>query len=425
VRSLKNETAAARNSRFDLRRALVVLQVAVSLLLLIGAGLFVRSLSNLESLDPGFRRDRVLLVSINPQASGYQGQRLRDYYQRLLSKVSAWPEVRSASLANITPLEGSRWNSDIGIEGYEWKPNEKPYLDFNSVGPRFFESFGIPMLAGRDFRDEDSPVTTPEPKAKPDPKDPAKIVGPRVMIVNESFVKRFFGNRSPLGTHVSREDTKYHAESAYEIIGVVKDAKYFGVREATEPMVYVPVWRDGAGQRSLVVRTQSDPKRMIAVIRREVAAIDSSIPVLNTLTMADQFDNNIVQERMLTTLCGFFGALAVLLAAVGLYGVMAHSVTRRVREIGIRMALGARGGEVLWLVLREVTWMVGIGALLGLPAAFALTRLVGSYLYGLTPQDPLSIAGSVLLLLAITAIAGLVPARRATRIDPIVALRYD
>jgi predicted permease len=424
VGSLKNETAAARNSRFDLRRALVVLQVAVSLLLLIGAGLFVRSLSNLETLDPGFRRDRVLLVNINPQASGYQGQRLRNYYQQLLGKVSTWwPEVRAASLASITPLAGSRWNSDIGIEGYEWKPTEKPYQDFNTVSPRFFESLGIPIVAGRDFRDEDSPATTPEPKDKPDPKD--KLAGPHVMIVNESFVKRFFANRSPLGAHVSRDGNKYKAEGAYEIVGVVKDAKYFGVREATEPMCYVPIWRDGAGSRGLVVRTVSDPNRMVAAIRREAAALDPAIPVLQTLTMADQFDNNIVQERMLTTLCGFFGGLAVLLAAVGLYGVMAHSVTRRVREIGIRMALGAPGGEVLWLILHEVTWMVGIGALLGLPAAFALTRLVGSYLYGLTPQDPLSIAGSVALLLAITAVAGFVPARRATRIDPIEALRHD
>jgi ABC-type antimicrobial peptide transport system permease subunit len=214
-------------------------------------------------------------------------------------------------------------------------------------------------------------------------------------------------------------------EEAYEIVGVVKDAMYFGVRKAAEPMLYIPVWRDGSGSRTLLVRTAGDPESIIGAIRREAASLDPAIPVLQTLTMSEQFDNSIAQERMLTTLCGFFGGLALMLAAVGLYGVMAQSVTRRVREIGIRMALGAQGGEVLWLVLREVTWMVGIGAVIGLPVASALTRLVTTYLYGLTPQDPLSIAGSVVVLLAITAIAGLIPARRATRVDPMIALRYE
>jgi predicted permease len=422
VTSLKNETSAARRSRFDLRRALVAAQVAVSLLLLIGAGLFVRSLNNLQSLDPGFRREQVLLVSVNPQASGYKGQRLRDYYDRLTAKTLTWPDVRSASLASITPLQGSRWNSDIAVEGYTFAATEKPYVDFNSVGPRFFETLGIPVIAGREFREQDSPAFTPDPKPKPDPAD--KRVGPRVVVVNESFAKRFFKGRSAVGSRMCRDD-KFKMEEAYEIVGVVKDAKYFGLREATEPMVYVPVWRDGSSQRQLVVRTTGDPQRLIASIRKEASLLDSSIPILQTLTMSDQFDNNIAQERMLTTLCGFFGALALLLAAVGLYGVMAHSVTRRIREIGIRMALGARAGEVLWLVLREVIWMVGIGALIGLPTAFALTRLVTAYLFGLTPRDPLSIIGSVLLLLIITAIAGLVPARRATRVDPMIALRYE
>jgi predicted permease len=422
VTSLKNETAAARRSRFDLRRALVVLQVAVSLLLLIGAGLFVRSLRNLENLDPGFRRERVLVASVNPQASGYKGQRLRDYYERLVAKVGTAPEVRSASLVNITPLSGSRWNGDVTIDGYQWKPNERPYVDHNAVGPRFFETMGIPLIAGREFTDLDNPAFTPDPKPKRDPNE--KPVGPRVMIVNESFAKRFFAGRQVLGGRVTR-DSKWKSDEAYEIVGVVKDVKYFGLREATEPMVYVPVWRDGSGARNLVVRTTGDPERLAATVRREAAALDPSIPVLQTLSMSDQYDNSIAQERMLTTLCGFFGALALLLAAVGLYGVMAHSVTRRVREIGIRMALGAQAGEVLWLILREVTWMVGIGALIGLPVAYSLTRLVTTYLYGLTPQDPLSIAGSVALLLAITAAAGLIPALRATRVDPMIALRYE
>jgi predicted permease len=420
--SLKSETAAARRRWFDLRRGLVVVQVATSLLLLIGGGLFVRSLANLKALDPGFARDRILLVSVNPQASGYKGQRLRDYYETLLAETRSWPEVRSASLANITPLAGSRWNSDIRVEGYEFKPNEKPYVDFNAVSPQFFETMGIPILAGRDFRDQDSPAFTPDPTPKPDPA--LKNAGPRVIIVNQSFARKFFGNRPAVGKRMCRGD-KFKLEEAYEIIGVVKDAMYFGVREATEPMAYVANWRDGSGQRQLVARTSADPERIIGAIRREAAVLDRSIPVLQTLTMSEQFDNNISQERILTTLCGFFSGLALLLAAVGLYGVMAQSVARRVREIGIRMALGARAGEVLWLILREVTVMVGIGALIGLPAALALTRLVTTYLFGLTPQDPVSIAGSVLAMLAVTALAGFIPARRATRVDPMIALRYE
>ena len=422
VTALKNESAAARSSRFDMRRILVVAQVSISLLLLIGAGLFVRSLSNLQNLDPGFARESVLLVNVRPQSSGYKGQRLRDYYERFAAAMAAQPEVRSVGLANITPLAGSRWNGDIAIQGYEWKPDEKPYIDFNTVSPHFFETMGIPLIAGRDFTELDSPATTPDPTDEPDPD--AKLQGPRVLIVNESFAKRFFPKRSPLGARICRS-SKFKMEESYEVVGVVKDAKYFGVREATEPMIYVPIWRDGAGGRTLCLRIAGHPERAIAAARREAAALDPSIPVVQTLSMADQFDNSIAQERMLTTLGGFFGALALLLAAVGLYGVMAHAVTRRVREIGIRMALGARAAEVRWLILRETLIMVGIGAVIGIPAALGLTRLLESFLFGLTPQDPLSIAASTFILLAITGLAGYIPARRATLVDPMIALRYE
>jgi predicted permease len=422
VTALKNETSAARRSRFDLRRVLVVAQVALSLLLLAGAGLFMRSLSNLEKLDPGFVRERVLLVSVNPQNSGYLGTRLRDYYERLLSKTASNSEVRVASLVNITPLSNSRWNSEISLLDYQWKPQERHVADMNSATPHFFETLRIPMVAGRDFTDQDNPAFTPDGRTAPDPK--LKTQGPRVAIVNESFAKKYFANRSPLGERVCR-DKQFKMEESLEIIGVVKDVRYFGVRKDTEPMVYVPIWRDGAGARTLCVRTTGDPSHVVAAIRREAAALDPTIPVTQTLTLADQFDNNIAQERILTMLCGFFGVLAVLLAAIGLYGVMAHAVARRVREIGIRMALGAQAGEVRWLILRETALMVGCGAAIGLPAAFFTTRLVESFLFGLTPQDPLTLAGSTLALLAVTAIAGYIPARRATRVDPMIALRYE
>ena len=422
VGSLKNETSAARRGRLDLRRILVVAQVAISLLLLIGAGLFVRSLSKLENLDPGFARERILLVRVDPQSSGYRGQRLRDYYDSLLAKTSGYPEVRSASLGMVTPLAGQRWNNNVSVPGYQFKPDEKPYVDYNAVSPRYFETLSIPIIAGRDFRDDDSPPFTPDQSDKPAPKGASS--GPHVVIVNESFARRFFAHRSPIGERLCR-DRVFKLEDSYEIVGVVKDARYFGLRKSTESMVYLPVWSDGSSIRTLCLRTAGSPERLAGMVRHEAAALDPAIPVQQIITLADQFNNNIAQERMVTMLCSFFGVLALALAAIGLYGVMAHSVANRVREIGIRMALGARRNEILWLILRETSMMIGIGAAIGIPAALGLTRLVASFLYGLTPQDPLSLVVSTLVLIAITVLAGYIPARRATRVDPMVALRYE
>lgn len=423
--ALKNEITAIGRIRFDIRRALVVGQVAMSLLLLIGAGLFIRSLQNLRSLDTGFERDSVLLVSVNPNQSGYKGQRLRNFYDRLLERSQQMPGVRAASLAAITPLGGMRWNNDVVVEGRPWKPEEKPYIDFNAVSSNYFETFGIPIVAGRAFRPEDNPAFTPDPKPRNGPPDDDAFQPPAgVAIINETMAKRFFPNESPLGHRIGYGST-YKAQKSFEIVGVAKDTRYYDLREPVEKMIYVPMWRLGAGGTALCIRTSANPAQLVSAVRREVANIDPTIPILQTQTLEDQFNNTIAQERVVTTLCGFFGVLAVLLAAIGLYGVMAHAVTRRYREIGIRVALGAKPGMVLWLVLRETVWMIGIGACIGLPAAFALTRLVSSLLYGLTPQDPLSIAIATITLMAVTALAGYIPARRATRVDPMIALRYE
>lgn len=423
--ALKNEiTAIGRRVRFDLRRGLVIVQVAVSLLLMIGAGLFVRSLQNLRSLDPGFLRESVLLVGVDPQQSGYKGQRLRDYYDRLLARVQSFPNVRSASLANITPLAGWRWNSDVAIEGYQWKPDEKPYIDFNAVAPGYFQTLGIPILLGRDFRTEDNPAVTRDPQHTSSEDEQNLGPPPPVAIINQAMARRFFHHESPIGRHFAMGD-KFDAGKAFEIIGVVKDAKYFNVREPVESMIYVPVWRFGASSNTLCIRTSGRPEQVAGAVRREAATLNPAIPVLQELTLEDQFDNTIAQERFVTTLCSFFGSLAVLLTAIGLYGVMAHAVTSRYREIGVRMALGADSGSVLRLVLRDTALMIGAGAGIGLPAAFALTRLVSSFLYGLTPQDPMSIGLATAAMVAVTALAGYIPARRATKVDPIIALRYE
>jgi predicted permease len=424
--ALKNESAAGGRIRFDLRRALVVLQVAISLLLLIGAGLFVRSLSNLESLDPGFNRESVLIVETNPLALGYKQQRIRDYFERVIDRLPAVPNVRVASLSQITPQGGSRWSSGISVEGYTRPADEPPSVNFNSSSPGYFATMGIPLLRGRDFRSEDNPPTSPEPTPRKDSDASEPLPPPApVAIVNEAFVKKYFPNESGLGRHFTSDKKKFDMARSFEIVGVVKDANYFDLRKRVDPMIYVPIWRQDARSAAICIRTIGPPGQVIHAIRREMAGVDAAIPILQTVTLEDQFDNTIAQERTVSTLCGFFGGLAVLLAAIGLYGVMAYTVTRRYREIGIRMALGAQQGSVLWLVLRDTAWMVGIGALIGLPAAIGLTRLVESFLYGLTPQDPMSIALATVGLLVVTGLAGYIPALRATRVDPLVALRQD
>lgn len=422
--ALKENTAGAGLSRYGLRNVLVVVQVALSLLLVIGAGLFLRSLDSLRDIEAGFRRDHTVIASIDPSRNGYKGQRLRDFYQRMLAAAERIPGVQSAALANITPLGGSRWNSGFFPEGYEFKQTDKRYVDMNAVGPRFFETMGIPLVAGREFRDEDNPSTSEPPPTTFNPGFRPPETGPRFVIVNESFAKRFFAGRNPIGMHVTR-DEKYDAATAYEVVGVVKDVHYFGLRQDAEPMMYVAVWREQANTRALVLRTGQQAAGIPDALRREVTAIDPAIPVMSMRTIEQQIDNNIMEDRLMTTLSGFFGVLALLLAAVGLYGVISYSVTRRTREIGIRMALGAERSSVVWLVGRHAAALVLIGAAIGIPSALALSKLVKTFLFGVGPRDTTAIVASLAVLLLVAAVASAIPARRATRVDPMVALRQD
>ena len=423
VTALKEGTAGAGSSRFSLRNGLVVVQVALSLLLVIGAGLFVRSLDQLRTLDAGFRRDHTLILSVDPGRSGYKGQRMRDFYDRLMAAAEQTPGVRSVAVASITPLSGSRWNDNFAVEGYEFQPKDRKYVDMNAVSPRFFETMGIGLLRGREFRSEDIPATTPDPPATLQT-GPRPESGPRKTIVNESFAKKFFAGRDPVGLHICL-DEKYDPARAYEVIGLVQDARYFGLRNNTEPMVYLPVWKNGAGSLETVIRTSEAAGPLTETLRRHVTAIDPSIPVLAARSIETQIDNNILEDRLLTTISGFFGVLALLLAAVGLYGVISYAVTRRTREIGVRMALGAARSSVMWLVARYAAGLVLAGAAIGIPAALALSRFVKTFLYGIGAQDAGAIAGATLTLVVAAGLASFIPARRATRVDPIVALRHE
>ena len=425
VGALKDDAhGATTGGRVLLRRMLVVAQVALSLLLAIGAALFVRSLVNLRGLDAGFRPDSTLISFIDPTRNGYKGQRAREFYDRLRSSVESLPGTRSVALAAITPLAGGRWNGDFAVDGYQFKGGEQRDVDMNAVGPRYFETVGIPLLLGREFRAEDDPPVVPEPpeviRREPAPEAP----GPRYVIVSESFAKRYLAGGSPLGRRLSFTEA-YNGSRAYKVVGVVKDARYFELREAVEPMLYVSSWRNGPSSHNVCVRTSGDPAALTEAIRRAVTAIDPAVVVLRSRRIEEQLDTNLVRERLMATLAGFFGVLALLLASVGLYGVIVYLVSRRTREIGIRLALGAQRSTVLALVLVDAAVLVGIGVAVGVAGAVALGRLVRTLLYGIDPHDATTIAASVAVLVAVTAIAVLVPVRRALAVQPNEALRYE
>jgi predicted permease len=425
VAALKDDVPGRTgSSRVLLRRLLVVSQVALSLLLVVGAALFVRSLANLRALDAGFRREQTLIASVEPSRNGYKGQRLHDFYERLRTETERLPGVRSASLASITPLGGMRWNGDVSVEGRTVSEDERRAVDMNAVGPRYFETVGIPLVLGREFTEGDRPTSVPDPPEQIGPPgERSEAPGPRYVIVSESFARKYLAGGSPLGRRISMTET-FEAARAYEVIGVVKDARYFGLKEPLEPMIYLVSGR-GFGDQALCIRTTAATAGLTEGIRRAVTAIDPAVPLLSTRTIQQEIDTDIVQERLLATLAAFFGALALLLACVGLYGVISYVVARRTREIGIRLALGAQRSRVVRLVLADAGLMVVAGAAVGLAAALGLSRLVRSLLFGVSPQDPATVAGAVALLLAVTALAVLVPLRRALSVQPGEALRYE
>jgi predicted permease len=406
--TLKDQAAGViRGGSAGLRKGLVIAQVSLAFLLLMSAGLFLQSLRNLKVLNPGFDVHNVVAFDVNPTMTRYDVNYTKDYYRRLRQRLGALPGVESQTTAVVPLLEDNEWDNWVTIEGYTPKRDERPDPHMQYCSTDFFKTLKIPLLAGRDFTDRDA------------------TGAPKVGIVNQKFAARYFGNSSPLGRHIGM-GIDPGTKTDIEIIGVAGDTKYESMRDEIPYELYVPMLQQGFANGSTVyVRIAGDTARMTDLLRQEARAVDSSVPVDSMRTLADQMEISLLTERMLATLSTIFGSLATLLAAIGLYGVMAFMVARRTREIGIRMALGASRGSVVGMVLRESMMLAAIGMAIGVVGVFAATRLIEAQLFGVHATDLVTMAEALLGIAAVTALAGYVPARRATTVDPMRALRWE
>jgi len=387
-----------------LRKGLVTLQVALSFLLLFGAGLFVRSLQNLRTTDTGVELDNLVTFQLSPDLSGYTAQRTVQFYDALLARLRSSPGVKSAALAAVPILSGSEWDSSMSVEGHRAADGEDMQAFMNSLSPGYFETMKIPFLEGRDFTQMDL-------------KEQATVA-----IVNRRFAEHFFKGNSAIGKRLGWGGGP-NTKLTIEIVGVVADSLYEGPREGVRRQVFLPNW----GRRGVAfyVRTLTSSSASYNTIRNEVRQLDSAMPVYQLKTLESQLDETLLTDRLIALLSAGFGLLATVLASIGLYGVMAFVVARRKKELGIRLALGAQPGLVIWLVMREVLVLLGIGLAVGIPSALALGQFVSTQLYGIEPHDPWIAGWTMLVLTVVSAAAGLIPAHRASRIDPILALRYE
>jgi predicted permease len=403
-----NARGVIEGSRFGLGKALVVLQVALSLLLVVGAGLMLTTFFRLERVDAGFDREHILLTSVDLRNGHYPPERRAEVYRDMLEHLRALPGVRAVGKCDFSPINGTFWNEDLEFEGYRSKGQEDTVVYFNEVSEGYLETLGIGLLAGRDFNSHDTPES------------------PKVAIINETAAQRYFAGRSPIGGRYRAEEGNKMSDWV-EIVGVMKDAKYGELREKTLPTAFVPASQNAKPRESAVfdVRVASgNPTAAISAVKDAIAQVNRDVS-LQFNTLATQVDASLARERLLATLSGFFGALALLLAMIGLYGVMSYNVARRRNEIGIRMALGAEQSRVLRMVLREVAVLIGLGVVIGLGAAVGVTRFVDSFLYGVKANDPWTLCGAAGILALVAALAGFVPARWASKLDPMTALRDE
>ncbi len=406
--ALKEKTSHGRKSRFNLGSALVVSQVAVSLILLVGAGLFARSLIKLQQEDLGFNRDNVLLASVDTRLAGYKANELSGLYRQLYDRLSALPNVSSATLATYSPMSGTNRNSTITVRGYTPAKGEDVAVSDLLVGPSFAETLGVPLLLGREIGLQDTPTST------------------KVAVVNQSFAKAFFQDQNPVGRRMTFEEDS--DKDDFEIIGVIGDAKFDSAKEKADRAVYRPIFQvqdQGAYSNVLTLRTTGDPLSLSTQVRAAITQVSDKLPILSITSLRTQTDESLKQEKLIAQLVSFFGLLGLVLSCVGLYGIMAHAVVRRTNEIGIRMALGAQRGNITWMVLKESLLLVAIGVIIGVPAAWGAAHLISNQLFGLNPSDPVTLLTAVTLLTLVAALAGYLPARKASRVNPLTALRYE
>jgi predicted permease len=410
VASLKETTGTSLGEvrhRFTLGKVLIVLQVAVSMLLLVGAGYMLRSLQKLEYQNIGIARDHRLVFSIDPTLNGYNNRQQLQLYQTMLSRLQSLPGVKSATTVTVRLISSWFSNGNVDIEGYRPADRNKPLVFFNAVGPQFLETTGIRLLAGRDINDHDTPTS------------------PKVAVINQAMAEKYFGGRNPIGLHITGKRNLGRA-ATYEIVGICANAKYTNLRQPIAPTFYYPYTqqRHFYGM-NFYLQTAGGPTALVPAVRHVVHDLDPSLLVTDIRSQSDQIDESIVPERMLARLASFFGVLALLLVAIGLNGTLAYAVNRRAQEIGIRMALGAQRGQVVLLVLGESLLLIALGMALGIPLAAGSAKLLSSQMYGIQSFDPPTLIGATVVLLLTAGVSGYVPARRAASIDPMQALRSE
>jgi predicted permease len=406
--ALKDTSRSVVGSRSILGKSLLIVQVAISLVLLVGAGLFLRTLHNLRHVDVGFNPQNLVLFRVNPQLNRYDEKRMFTLYREMVDRIGAVPGVRAVAMSQPVLLSGSVNSTGIFVQGRVYPPG-RPQGDSNSINrlvisPNFFDVMGIPIVIGRALTDRDDQTA------------------PKVAVINEAAVRKYFPNDNPIGQHFGSSP---ETSSDLEVVGVLRDAKYDSVRDAAPPTMYVPLLQNPRGFGVFEVRTAGPAPSVMSGIREAVRQVDPTLPIMDVSTQIEQVEKRFAQEKVFAQAYTLFGVVALILASVGLFGLMSYSVSRRTNEIGIRMALGAQREDVLRLVMRESMLLVVIGVAAGFAIAVAASRFVTSLLFGLAPTDPRTMFVAIGVMVLVSGIAGYLPARRASNVDPMVALRYE
>jgi putative ABC transport system permease protein len=408
VSALKGQSGQPSGARSAarFRTSLATAQIALSMALLVAAGLFTKSLLNVSRVELGLKTDNVITFRVSPELNGYKPEQSRQLFERMEDELAALPGVKSVTTATVPLLAGSNWGSGVSVEGFAAGPDTDIGSSYNEVGPGYFSTLGVPLLAGRDFTRADA------------------LGASKVAIVNETFAKKFNLGRDPVGRRIGNDG--YNGSLTIQIVGLMKDAKYSEVKRPTPPVFFMPYRQDERnGSINVYLLTAADPDPILGLVPKAIAKLDANLPVVELQTLPQQVQRNVFLDRFISVLSTAFASLATLLAAVGLYGVLAYTVAQRTREIGLRMALGAAPGRVRGMVLRQVGAMTIVGGIVGLAAAIALGRTAQSLLFEMQGWDPSVLAGAGVSLAIVALAAGFVPAHRASRVDPMSALRYE